>query len=445
MVIPEGLQILSEQWFNSSSVESVTFPVSLREIGADIFCNCESLKSVTFAPGSRLEKIGSGSFCKTGIERIVIPKSVTEIREGAFQECKNLKEVIFEEGCELKTIEKYVFNECINLAAVNLPDRLEKIGAHSFSHSGLNEVVLPESTREIGTHAFYDCRLLKSVRLNKGLEKLGEKELVGEQEYEGKVFAYSAIRDIRLPTTLKKIEERMFLGCKNLKSVEISNGVERVGKECFFESGTKEIMFPSTLKEIDDNTLDCCFGLTVVWVEQGCVVDIRKYVSKNVAILWVKTTVGERFLQDLRGLKDVIIPEGTECIGEQWFMNSEIESIIIPVSVTAIEREAFRNCKGLKRVTFAEGSILEKLGSWCFYEAGIEKIVIPKGVEEIQERAFQWCTNLREVVLERGSMLKTIRENTFIGCSSLATIGLPEGLNCIECGAFCGCKSLRRV
>ena len=96
----------------------------------------------------------------------------------------------------------------------------------------------------------------------------------------------------------------------------------------------------------------------------------------------------------------MIIPEGTEYIGERWFMNCQVENLMIPASVTAIENEAFYNCKHLKSVTFAKGSRLEKIGSRCFYGTGIEKIVIPRGVEKIQDGTFSHCESLKEVIFE---------------------------------------------
>lgn len=57
-------------------MESVVIPASVKEIGMNAFSNCKNLKSVTFAPGSRLEKITAGCFYQTSIEKIVIPKGV---------------------------------------------------------------------------------------------------------------------------------------------------------------------------------------------------------------------------------------------------------------------------------------------------------------------------------------------------------------------------------
>lgn len=64
---------------------------------------------------------------------------------------------------------------------------LEKIGIAAFSSSGLECVSFPSSTRKIGREAFAVCQQLHSVRLNEGLEVLGEK-LCDNDEYRGSVF-----------------------------------------------------------------------------------------------------------------------------------------------------------------------------------------------------------------------------------------------------------------
>ena len=78
------------------------------------------------------------------------------------------------------------------------------------------------------------------MRLNEGLEKLGDSTFDG-----------SEIESITLPSTLKRIEYQTFYNCKNLKRIEIPNGIEYIGSECFCESGVEEITLPGTLKEIE--------------------------------------------------------------------------------------------------------------------------------------------------------------------------------------------------
>ena len=83
--------------------------------------------------------------------------------------------------------------------------------------------------------------------MNERLERLGEK-----------AFSGSAIRSIRLPPTLKRIETEMFSWCENLKSVEIPSGVKYVGKNFFKNSQREEITLPGTLREIDKDAFKDC-------------------------------------------------------------------------------------------------------------------------------------------------------------------------------------------
>ena len=63
-----------------------------------------------------------------------------------------------------------------------LPDGLETIEINCFRNSGLEKVVLPASIKCVESGAFCGCEQLKSVQLNEGLEKLGEKEVINGKE-----------------------------------------------------------------------------------------------------------------------------------------------------------------------------------------------------------------------------------------------------------------------
>ena len=157
VVIPEGIEKIENHWFCCSKVEQIEIPASVREIGADVFYGCKSLKNVTFAEDSKLEKIGSGCFCKSGIERITIPKGFEEIQNDAFRDCENLKEVVFEAGSALRKIGDRAFCNCKSLKNIQFPGDLETIGMGWFARSGLEEVVLPESVKSIESYTFSLC------------------------------------------------------------------------------------------------------------------------------------------------------------------------------------------------------------------------------------------------------------------------------------------------
>ena len=76
--------------------------------------------------------------------------------------------------------------------------------------------------------------------------------MTGEEECAGLVFAFSTIESIKLPSTLKRIEAGTFKACEHLKRVEIPNGIEHIGKECFSLCSLESAVFPASVEEIGE-------------------------------------------------------------------------------------------------------------------------------------------------------------------------------------------------
>ena len=69
--------------------------------------------------------------------------------------------------------------------------------------------------------------------------------------------------------------------------------MEHIGESCFKLCWIEEIVLPNTLQEVGKNALRWTH-LRVVWVEEGCAVDVKKHVQDSVIILSVKIP-GARF------------------------------------------------------------------------------------------------------------------------------------------------------
>ena len=87
---------------------------------------------------------------------------------------------------------------------VHLPNGLIEIGANAFRYSPITSLVFPPSLRTLADTVFRKCTALTTVKLNDGLEALGQ---------------------------------GAFLGCLNLKRISIPNSVSFVGSLCFYEAG----------------------------------------------------------------------------------------------------------------------------------------------------------------------------------------------------------------
>lgn len=122
--------------------------------------------------------------------------------------------------------------------------------------------------------------------------------------------------------------------------------------------------------------------------------------------------------------------------------DSDVESINIPSSVTAIGNGAFANCTGLKNITLPDGltSISQRMFSAC---RSLESINIPDSVTSLAANAFYDCRSLRNIDLPDN--LLSIGSSAFEGCGSLTTITLPGRVNRIANNAFKNCYSLIEV
>lgn len=139
-------------------------------------------------------------------------------------------------------------------------------------------------------------------------------------------------------------------------------------------------------------------------------------------------------------------------IGEYAFNPSRkitnVSSVFIPATVTSIGRFAFRCCKFLATVTFAEGSQLKSIGVSAFSGTDsahpiFKEIQIPYSVETIGTNAFQNCQDLESITLP--ASLETIESSAFSSCRKLSEIKLPTSLKAIQSYVFDDCSSLKTV
>ena len=135
-------------------------------------------------------------------------------------------------------------------------------------------------------------------------------------------------------------------------------------------------------------------------------------------------------------------------IGNNAFESLNVSSVFIPATVTSIGPFAFRFCKFLATVTFAEDSQLKSIGLGAFYGTEqaypkFKEIKIPDSVEAIGNSAFYYCQNLERIALP--SALQKLSNATFYGCTALSEVTFPASLKIIERSAFSGCRNLSEV
>ena len=117
---------------------------------------------------------------------------------------------MYDEGSKLKSIGKNAFFLCVHLENITLPEGLETICASAFRASGLVSITMPDSLKTIYQGAFYQCKSLERVTLNEGLKNASAYDSSDKDDKYYGSFEESAIRSIKIPSTLKEIEPSMF-------------------------------------------------------------------------------------------------------------------------------------------------------------------------------------------------------------------------------------------
>ena len=292
---------------------------------------------------------------------------------------------------------------------------------------------------------------------------------------------------LTLPEGTKIIEEEAFYGDTSIDEVVLPEGVEEIGERAFAESGLTRINLPSSLgvDSIADNAFDP--GVEIIAEDGTAAYDwavSQGYIDPHVipealasefdfvdATGTIKAYTGHR--------KAVRIPASirgktVERIARSAFEeNVEINTLIIPNTVTVIEDNAFKNCLGLK---YVESPVAwsTNAGVWPFYGcvlsefrvtgapteipnsffarpefSAMGKVIIPETITSIGDNAFSGCSQLislttdgatRSVVFPTG--LVSIGENAFLDCYNLTSIQFPHGLKTIGAHAFGNCSGL---
>lgn len=110
---------------------------------------------------------------------------------------------------------------------------------------------------------------LRSAILNEGLEVLGARERIREREISGSSFTRSGLESIRLPSTLKVVEDSTFVGCRDLRSIEFSEGLEEICLGAFLDSGLESVCLPKSLRVLRQAAFAKCEHLRTAVLNEG--------------------------------------------------------------------------------------------------------------------------------------------------------------------------------
>ena len=251
ITLPDSVTTIYERAFEGcSSLKGITIPGGVRVIGERTFYNCWQLSYANLNDG--VTKIAYAAFSNCdSLKKIIIPDSVTEIGENAFEDCCSLIEVDL--PCGITKISNNLFYKCTSLKNVRIPSSIISIGEGAFFDcTGLISITLPDCVLSIEKYAFSGCINLRSIIIPdsvKFIECSAFSNCPRLWDFKGKfssitgsfliidgilkAFAPAEQDAVIIPDNVTCIDEFVFSGCINLKSVTIPESVSMIKTSAF--------------------------------------------------------------------------------------------------------------------------------------------------------------------------------------------------------------------
>ena len=261
LVLPSILTSVGQYaFYRCWSITSLVIPENIREIGESAFSNCPNLVSVTVASPAKKamntlaqEGLSLGDYAFQGCAKLAdinLSASLAGIGTGAFDGTAWLNAqpdgVVYlstfaykykgtmAEGTTLALLDGTTdvcgraFNNCWNLAGIDLPESLKTIGKEAFSGTGLLSVSLPSRIDSIGEGAFSGCDKLVSATLPENLTTIPASMF-------SRCYALAAIS---IPASVEYIGNEAFYSCLGLKEITSFNPVPPVCEPFYGENWT---------------------------------------------------------------------------------------------------------------------------------------------------------------------------------------------------------------
>ena len=427
--LPDTLEYIGDlALYNCRGIEEISLGEGLTHLGADAFYYCTNLRVVDFGCTDCDDLGSSGAFRNTG----------DGLRFRFTATCTYIPSNIL---------------TGVDVSELIIPDSVKEIGRHAFRDYSGPEVLLPNGLESIGEEAFLDCTGLYALSLTQSLTYIGR----------GAFDGCSGLREIRYSATLSDIQPAdAFFRDTDATDVSVYvSDVERIPSNLFIGfTGLSVLTLQDSVTEIGDSTFSFCTYLEHIDLNKVGMIGERAFLGcdslERVSFGTEAVVLGDMAFNSC-SLKILALPDAI--IGEHVFENNPLDHIIFNGSVEC-GPHSFSDLDGTT-VTFMDGSIsLDPVDSFSDCKDMMMRFLcdtIPEGIlrsyagsfslyiqsSDVGDEAFRGCTGMDEVVLS--DSVTSIGDMAFEGCTALKVLSVPESVVSIGDSAFSRLSSLEAL
>jgi hypothetical protein len=405
---------IDDSFIGQSQVTSVTVPVSTKFIGRTAFSGCSSsiYANTTQPTGYKtvdgwlmgFNNVGQ-SIQNVNLE-IKVPGSENYIKGVANEAFRTYDADDLDDpegtpinyrtitavstGNHLTTVPSGLFRKDVGIKSISIGNQITSIENDAFREcSGFTSLSIPNNVITIGDNAFKDCTNLETLSLGNGLTN------ISKNAFEN----CAKLSSLTIPSSLQQLNEDSFYGCHDLSEInfEGNSQITAIPPYCFSMcESLPSVVLPDSVKLLDHHSF-----------------------KNDTSLISV-------------GLNKV------EEIGECAFEGcSNLSSVTIPTTVTAIYKGPFAKCASLTSIVVESGN--------DFYTT-YDDVLFRKEDGILTQYPVGKINNVYSIPssVDDNNIIK-LDANSFYGASNIVQLTIPSTVKEIDTNAFSECTSLNKI